>query len=90
MLGQGQVLKGLPSDFGSRSNRMIKYLNRALKVKRFCRFLQYQRRGIGELVLKDQHQLVLKYQQATPLELAGMPLRLGLMEDCFTVISYNS
>ena len=71
-------------------HRMIKYLNRALKVKRFCRFLQYQRRGIGKLVLKDQHQLVLKYQQATPLELAGMPLRLGLMEDCFTVISYNS
>ena len=26
------------------------------------------------LVLKDQHQLVLKYQQATPLESAGMPL----------------
>ena len=48
-----------------------KYLNRALKVKRFCRFLQYQRRGIGELVLK--------YQQATPLESAGMPLWLGLI-----------
>ena len=40
----------------------------------FLPFLQYQRRGIGELVLKDQRQLVLKYQQATPLELAGMPL----------------
>ena len=40
--------------------------------------LQYQRRGIGELVLKDQHQLVLKYQQATPLEWAGMPLWLYL------------
>ena len=24
-----------------------KYLNQAPKVKRFCRFLQYQRRGIG-------------------------------------------
>ena len=50
------------------------YLNRALKVKRFCLFLEYQRRGFGELVLKDQHHWVLKYQQATPLESAGMPL----------------
>ena len=34
--------------------------------------------GIGKLVLKDQHQFVLKYQQATPLDSAGMPLWLGL------------
>ena len=33
-------------------------------------------RGLG---LRDQHQLVLKYQQATPLESAGMPLWLGLI-----------
>ena len=46
-------------------------------------FLQYQRRGIGELVLKDQRQLVLKYQQATPLESAGIPLWLGLIEHKF-------
>ena len=38
-------------------------------------FLQYQRRVIG---IKDQHQLVLKDQQATPLQSAGMPLSLGL------------
>ena len=56
-----------------------KYLNWTLKFKRFCRFLQNQRRGIGELVLKDQHQLVLKYQQAIPLELDGMPLLLRLI-----------
>ena len=44
----------------------------------FLPFFQYQRRGIGELVLKNQHQLVLKYQQDTPLVSAGMPLWLGL------------
>ena len=39
---------------------------------------QYQRWGIGELDVKDQQQLDLKYQQAPPLESAGMPHRLGL------------
>ena len=45
----------------------------------FAVCLQYQGRGIGELVLKESHQLVLKYQQATPEESAGMPLLLGLL-----------